>query len=68
MQNIPGYWDEELHWHEGHVWPQYCHLVDLLGRPDLVQPEMDYVIKWDTLADGQLLHPALEGGDGGKHR
>lgn len=31
----PGYWDEQLHWHEGHFYPQYFHLVDLLKMSDL---------------------------------
>jgi glutathione synthase/RimK-type ligase-like ATP-grasp enzyme len=33
-----GYWDEQLQWREGHYWPQYWQLVDLLERPDLKQP------------------------------
>lgn len=36
----PGYWDEELKWHDGHYWPQYLILKDLLNIPDLQQPEM----------------------------
>ncbi|WKN30490.1 hypothetical protein PZB74_16110 [Porifericola rhodea] len=36
----PGYWDEEMNWHEGHYWPQYWHLVDLLGMPELIQPDI----------------------------
>lgn len=36
----PGYWDENLNFHEGHFWPQYCILSDLLGIPSLKQPEM----------------------------
>lgn len=35
-----GYWDRELNWHEGHYWPQYCQLQDLLNMPDLKQPEI----------------------------
>jgi glutathione synthase/RimK-type ligase-like ATP-grasp enzyme len=31
VHNCPGYWDEQLSWHEGHFWPQYFQLVDLLG-------------------------------------
>ncbi len=34
----PGYWDSELKWHDGHYWPQYFHLIDLLERQDLIQP------------------------------
>jgi glutathione synthase/RimK-type ligase-like ATP-grasp enzyme len=37
----PGYWDEKLGWHEGHYWPQYCILMDMLKLPNLKQPEMD---------------------------
>jgi glutathione synthase/RimK-type ligase-like ATP-grasp enzyme len=36
----PGYHDKNLNWHEGHFWPQYCVLMDLLNLPDLKQPEM----------------------------
>lgn len=35
----PGYWDSGMNWHEGHRWPQYCILSDVLGLPDLKQPE-----------------------------
>ncbi|HBO42348.1 MAG TPA: hypothetical protein DD670_00085 [Planctomycetaceae bacterium] len=37
--NCAGFWDEQLHWHEGHYWPQYWQLVDLLNHRDLRQPE-----------------------------
>ncbi len=40
VYNCPGYWDDELNWHEGHYWPQYYHLVDLLENPDLIQPDL----------------------------
>lgn len=59
FQNVPGHWDRGMNWHPGHLWPQYCQLSDLLERPDLRQPEMPFEIKWDTLADGQLLHPGI---------
>ncbi len=36
-----GFWDESLTWHEGHYWPQYCTLADLLGKPDLKQPAVE---------------------------
>jgi glutathione synthase/RimK-type ligase-like ATP-grasp enzyme len=36
----PGYWDEQLNWHDGHYWPQYCILQDLLKLPELKQPEI----------------------------
>jgi glutathione synthase/RimK-type ligase-like ATP-grasp enzyme len=38
--NCPGYWDSRLNWHEGHYWPQYCHLADALRPAELSQPEM----------------------------
>ena len=40
--DCPGYWDRQMEWHSGHLWPEYCHLVDCLGRPDLKAPELDY--------------------------
>jgi len=40
VYHCPGYWDKELRWHEGHYWPQYFQLVDILGLPDLKQPEI----------------------------
>jgi len=39
VHSCPGYWDENLNWHEGHYWPQYCQLQDLLDKSDLIQPE-----------------------------
>lgn len=36
----PGYWDDKMNWHEGHYWPQYLVLMDLLKIPNLKQPEM----------------------------
>lgn len=36
-----GYWDDSLTWHDGHFWPQYCHLSDLLDIPDLKQPDIE---------------------------
>ncbi len=41
IYNCPGYWDNELNWHEGHFWPQYFHLVDLLKNEKLIQPEFE---------------------------
>jgi len=37
--NCPGYWDNNLDWHEGHFWPQYFHLMDALNISELKQPE-----------------------------
>jgi len=39
VYSCPGYWDENLNWHEGHFWPQYCQIQDLLSKEDLIQPE-----------------------------
>ncbi len=36
-----GYWDDSLNWHEGHYWPQFCQLQDLLQMPELKQPIID---------------------------
>lgn len=41
LYNCPGYWDSELSWHEGHNWPQFFHLVDLLQLSGLKQPFFD---------------------------
>jgi glutathione synthase/RimK-type ligase-like ATP-grasp enzyme len=30
VHNCAGYWDDQLHWHEGHKWPQDAILEDLL--------------------------------------
>jgi hypothetical protein len=32
VQRCPGYWDERLTFHEGHVWPQDAILEDFLQR------------------------------------
>ena len=47
VYNCPGYWDSNLEWHEGHYWPQYFHLIDLLDKPNLLQPE----IAWNKYSD-----------------
>lgn len=36
----PGYFDRQMNWVEGHFWPQYCILQDLLGEPGMVQPDL----------------------------
>jgi glutathione synthase/RimK-type ligase-like ATP-grasp enzyme len=41
VYNCPGYWDNELVWHEGHNWPQYFHLFDFLSFPGLEQPSFE---------------------------
>jgi len=38
VYNCPGYWDSNLNWHEGHYWPQYFQLMDLLNMPEFKQP------------------------------
>jgi hypothetical protein len=30
VHRCPGYWDPTMNWHEGHVWPEYAILEDLL--------------------------------------
>jgi hypothetical protein len=40
VYNCNGFWDRKLIWHEGHYWPQYCQLQDLLNLPDLKQPQI----------------------------
>ena len=42
IYNCSGYWDPDLNWHEGHYWPQYFQLIDLLEIPDLKQPQIDF--------------------------
>ncbi len=42
VRDCPGWWDSDLNWHEGHRWPEYLHLLDLLELPELKQPELDY--------------------------
>ncbi len=31
VYDCPGYWDRDLNWHEGHVWPEDAILDDLIG-------------------------------------
>lgn len=42
VYDCPGYWDRELNYRSGHFWPEWCHLSDCLGLPDLKVPELDY--------------------------
>jgi glutathione synthase/RimK-type ligase-like ATP-grasp enzyme len=37
LHRCPGHWDHALSWHEGHCWPQYLILLDLLNDPTLRQ-------------------------------
>lgn len=40
VYSCPGHWDDTLHWHEEHVWPQDAMLIDLIEdvRRDLASP------------------------------
>lgn len=40
LYKCPGFWDDNLKWHEGNFWPQYFQLQDLLNLPNLKQPEI----------------------------
>lgn len=40
IYNCEGFWDENMIWHEGHFWPQYLQLKDLLQLENLKQPEI----------------------------
>lgn len=33
IKDLPGYWDENLNWHQGRNWPQYYELLDFLQVP-----------------------------------
>lgn len=48
IYNCPGYWDEAMNWHEGHYWPQYCELINMLGREDIKQPEFEVYMGRDN--------------------
>lgn len=52
----PGYWDRDLEWHEGHYWPQYSELVNLLGRDDLIQPDFDIYKGRNLLVEYRCMH------------
>jgi glutathione synthase/RimK-type ligase-like ATP-grasp enzyme len=36
VKSCPGFWDENLSWHEGQNWPQYYQLSDFLQVNDLI--------------------------------
>lgn len=42
VYSCPGYWDSHLNWRAGNYWPEYLHLVDALGRDDLLVPDLSY--------------------------
>lgn len=35
VQACPGYWDDNLNWHDGHFCPEHLQLIDALGLPEL---------------------------------
>ena len=37
--DCPGIWDNSLNWIDGHYWPGFLHLKDLLGIKNLQQPK-----------------------------
>lgn len=39
IYQCPGYWDRDMNWHEGHYWPQYSQLQDILKDKQLKQPD-----------------------------
>jgi glutathione synthase/RimK-type ligase-like ATP-grasp enzyme len=40
VQSCPGYWDDNLVWHEGRNWPQYYQLCDFLKMSKLKSVEL----------------------------
>src|SRR5665647_1693700 len=42
VQSCPGFWDDNLVWHEGKNWPQYYQLADFLMINDLETIEKSY--------------------------
>ncbi len=48
VYKCPGYFDEDINWHEGHFWPQFCQLADLISEVDLKQPPEDLMFKLST--------------------
>lgn len=32
VESCPGHWDGKLNWHEGRMWPEEAHVLDLLAR------------------------------------
>jgi len=39
VYNCEGYWDSEMNWNDGHFWPQFCQLSDLLNIDNLIKPQ-----------------------------
>ena len=46
VYSCPGYWDNKLNWHPGHVWPQDAILIDLLNE---IYPSRQYSIQPETI-------------------
>lgn len=44
IHSCPGYWSNDLKWFDGHYWPQYCQLQDLITEVDLLQPEDSFML------------------------
>lgn len=44
VYNCKGYWDENMVWHKGHFLPEYLHLMDLLNKKDLKQPNFKFLL------------------------
>lgn len=42
VHGCPGWWDSDLRWHYGHVWPQDCILEDLLAACDLHEDRLHH--------------------------
>jgi len=38
VYNCHGYFDQNMNFHKGHFWPQYCQLQDLIKEVELKQP------------------------------
>lgn len=46
VYDCPGWWDAQMSWREGHVWPECCQLADCLGIPDLKAPDLSVLGKF----------------------
>lgn len=44
VYDCPGYFGENLEWHDGHYWPQFCVLQNLLPDIKLKQPSADIML------------------------
>jgi hypothetical protein len=42
VQNCPGYWDRDLNWHEGKIWPQDAIIKDVIAELNCVHQGEDY--------------------------